>query len=83
MMFHMTKPRCWVVLSHNGLWFQAIFARGQNGFVGAAKCFVRAGRMKQLHGRAIAAAIGLGRRVGAYRILPDSLMTGHRSINLP
>jgi len=60
MMFHMTKPRCWVVGLDSPPWFQAIFTRGQNGFVGTAKCFARAERMKQLHGRAIAAAIGLG-----------------------
>jgi hypothetical protein len=40
--------------------FRRSSPRRQNGFVGAAKCFAPAGRMKQLHGRATA-----GDRVGA------------------
>jgi hypothetical protein len=47
----MIEPRCLTSRSiGTKSWFQALFVRRENGFVGTVSCFVAAGPVKPLHG---------------------------------
>jgi hypothetical protein len=51
MSIHMIEPRCLTTRSiGTKSWFQALFVRRENGFVGTVSCFVAAGPVKPLHG---------------------------------
>jgi hypothetical protein len=51
MSIHMIEPRCLTSGSiGTKYWFQALFVRRENGFVGAVSCFVAAGFVKPVHG---------------------------------
>src|SRR4051812_46018128 len=51
MSIHMIEPRCLTSGSiGTKYWFQALFVRRENGFVGAVSCFVPAGFVKPVHG---------------------------------